>query len=72
MTTEMMSKSSNQVLIKVPGKNRKKRIYFVPTYLRVKVKNFTSIDLGKLEAEANIDVIITFVYGNEYLAHLPH
>lgn len=43
----------------------------MPTYLRVKVKNFTAIDLDKLEAEVNVDIIISFVYGNNGLVEIP-
>lgn len=41
-----MKHSSNQILLKIT--TDKKRIYFVPTYLRMKIKNFTAIDLDKL------------------------
>lgn len=40
---------SNQVLCKLKeGKKKMTITYCVPTYLRVLLKNFTSIDLGKL------------------------
>jgi len=84
MTFEEMRNSSNQVLVDIKEVNRKdmhlnckthimkeSRTYYVPTYLRVKVKNFTAIDLDKLEAEVNVDIIITFVYGNDHLIKIP-
>lgn len=63
---------SNQVLCKIKESKTKMTLtYYVPTYLRVLLKNFTSIDLAKLEAEVNANIIITFVYGNKGILKLP-
>jgi hypothetical protein len=42
----------------------KKSNFYVPAYLRMKVKNFTSIDLEQLNAELNADLIFNIYYGD--------
>ena len=44
-----------------PGKED---TYFVPAYLRIKVKNFTEMNLDSLDAQINATLIFTVFYGN--------
>ncbi len=55
--------NSNNVLLQVNEDTRKK-IYYFPGYLRMKVKNFVSMDLENLNSEVNADLIFTVFYGN--------
>lgn len=54
---------TNNVLFE---RQKDKQLYFVPCYLRLKVKNFVSINIASQEAEINADLIFTLYY-----AHLP-
>lgn len=38
-------------------------IYYVPCYLRLKVKNFISLNVETLTAEINVVMIFTLFYG---------
>jgi len=54
---------TNNVLFE---RQKDKELYYIPCYLRLKVKNFVSIDIASQEAEINADLIFTLYY-----AHLP-
>ena len=51
---------SNNILVE---KTDKEDIYYLPAYIRLKVKNFTAMDLGSLDAEMNCTIIFTVFYG---------
>ena len=51
--------STNDVLVE----NRGEVFYYLPCYLRFKLKHFVSIELAAQEAVINGDLIISFYYG---------
>jgi hypothetical protein len=50
---------TNNVLFE---RQKDKYLYYIPCYLRLKVKNFVSIDIASQEAEINADLIFTLYY----------
>jgi hypothetical protein len=51
---------TNNVLVE---KVKEKTTYFVPVYLRLKVKNIVDLSLASLQATFNADLIFTIYYG---------
>jgi hypothetical protein len=43
---------------------KEKTVYYVPCYLRLKVKNFISVFLSSQEAEINADLLFSVYYGS--------
>jgi hypothetical protein len=39
------------------------KIFYIPVYLRAKLKNIINMDLEKLQAKVNLDLIVSVYYG---------
>jgi hypothetical protein len=54
--------NTNKVIFE-KGKSKSKDVYYIPGYLRYKVKNFTEMNLDNLEGCTNATVIFNVYYG---------
>jgi len=45
------------------GEKGKKDIYYIPGFFRLKVKNFTEMNLDNLDAQMNATIIFSIYYG---------
>ena len=63
---------TNNVLVE---KLKERRNYYLPCYLRLKVKNIVDISLTAMQASFNADLIFTIYHGGlseELVEHLQH
>lgn len=51
---------TNEVLLERQGE---KEVYYLPCYLRIKVKNFLSLSTSAREAEINADLLFAVHFG---------
>lgn len=65
LSEDKMTKSvdTRKVLVE-KGKEESKNVYYIPGYFRLKVKNFTEMNLDNLDASMNATIIFTVYYGN--------
>ncbi len=56
---------TRKILISSGEKNESKNVvYYIPGYFRIKVKNFTLMNLDNLTAQMNASLIFTIYYGD--------
>jgi hypothetical protein len=46
------------------GEKPSKDIYYIPGFFRIKVKNFTEMNLDNLDAQMNATIIFTVYFGS--------
>jgi hypothetical protein len=61
MNSDTMQIDTRKVIQEGEGS---KATYYIPGFLRVKVKNFTEMNLENLDAQMNAAIIFTVYYGS--------
>lgn len=54
---------TNEILVHDKVKDDGSKIFYIPAYLRAKLKNIVEMDFEKLSAKVNIDFILDVYYG---------
>ena len=68
LNSKMMERESDQARERLTNcvlyEDGKENILYLPAYLRIKIKNFTEMDLEQLKAEMNSTFIFSVFYGD--------
>jgi hypothetical protein len=60
----LSSFDTSKIIKESNGTKESKNIYYVPGYFRLKVKNFTEMNLDNLDAEFNGTIVFSIYYGD--------